>query len=272
MQAGQREHGFERSELLAAAPRNPGDSGFDPRNQPRQIVIANRHAIDLKPLVDAIQMRRGEQSGSQAVGAADAGAERRRAALAVRSRHHHRNALQPCAIDRERVEQLGHPRQANAVAVFRKVKHSTVPSPKTCDARSSGSDRPGRILPAAGSTGWRSPRSPASLPGRLRCPVNMSTAATRRPSAPGCLPRQLERGLRMRGFQHHRSPRAQIHPPGNVPAFALGQHGVERGVAVRRGEPAKVRGIARRRCARPADRGCELTPSPSTKGGYFRAE
>ncbi len=61
IQAGQREHGFKGAEFFMMSPRKLGDGGFDPRNfRPRQIVIANGRAIDLKPLVEAKQMRRGE--------------------------------------------------------------------------------------------------------------------------------------------------------------------------------------------------------------------
>ena len=63
--------------------------------------------------------------------------------------------------------------------------------------------------------------------------VNMSTAVTRSPSAPAVFPARRERRLGTRGFEHHRSPRAQIHPPGNFPTLALGQHGVERCITVR---------------------------------------
>ena len=47
MQAGQREQGFEGAELFAAALRDFGDGGFDPRRQPRQIVVADLGAVDL---------------------------------------------------------------------------------------------------------------------------------------------------------------------------------------------------------------------------------
>ena len=83
MQAGQREHRFKGAEFFVSPLRKLGDGGFDPQLQPRQRVVADRGAVDLKPFVEAIQMRRGEQSGSQAIGVGDAGAERRGAALAV---------------------------------------------------------------------------------------------------------------------------------------------------------------------------------------------
>jgi hypothetical protein len=109
--------------LFAAPRRDFGDRSLDPLIQPRQFDIADLGAIDLNPFVEAIQMRRGEQSGSQAVGAADAGAECRGRTLAVRSGDDHRNARQPRTIDGEGVEQFGHSAQANAVAEFRKIKH-----------------------------------------------------------------------------------------------------------------------------------------------------
>src|SRR5260370_35752358 len=44
------------------------------------------------------------------------------------------------------------------------------------------------------------------------------------------LSRQCERGLGTGGLEYHRSPRAQVDPPGNVPAFALARTGAERGL------------------------------------------
>ena len=154
MQAGQREQGFEGAELFTAPRRDFGDRGFNLLTQPGQIGIADPGAIDLNPFVEAIEVRRGEQRGLQAAGAADVGAERRGGALAVRSGNDHRDALQMRAIDAEGIEQIGHARQANAVAIFRKIKHPAIPWSKKCDARSSGSGRRGRIAPAGGSTGW----------------------------------------------------------------------------------------------------------------------
>src|ERR1019366_1925438 len=160
IKAGQRKQSLEGAEFFTPALRDFGNSGFDPRHQARQIIIANGRAIDLKPFVEAIQMRRGEHSGSQAVGAGDAGAEGRGRAFAVRTCHSDRIAREPCPIHRKGIEQVGHPRQTNVIPVFRKIKHSAVPWWKMCDARSSGSDRYDQIPPAAGSTGWSSPRSP----------------------------------------------------------------------------------------------------------------
>src|ERR1700738_192101 len=99
-------------------------------------------------------MRRGEQSRSQTIGAPDAGAERSGAALAVGPGHNDRIALKLCAIHRKGIEQVGHPCQTNAVAIFRKIKHPEVPWPKMYGARFSGSDRSGQIAPAAGSRAW----------------------------------------------------------------------------------------------------------------------
>src|ERR1700733_10737563 len=71
IQAGQGEHRFEGAKFLTAALRNSGNGRFDPRHQTRQIVIANGNTIDLKPFVETIEMRRGEQSGSLAIGASN---------------------------------------------------------------------------------------------------------------------------------------------------------------------------------------------------------
>ena len=95
--------------------------------QPREGVITDLGIVDPDPFVEAQQMRRGEEAGSQAIGAADRGAHRRRAALAVRAGHHDRVALQPGAIDAEHIEQFGQAREADAVAIFRQVKHSSNP-------------------------------------------------------------------------------------------------------------------------------------------------
>src|ERR1700721_1610389 len=98
------------------------DGGCDPAGQLVQRAICNRHAVDLKPLVDAKQMRRGEQASAQAIGLCDGGAKCRRRALAIRSGDRDRSFLQSGAVDREDFEQRGHPREANAFAVFRQVK------------------------------------------------------------------------------------------------------------------------------------------------------
>src|ERR1700722_16315447 len=98
------------------------------------MVIADRRAIDLEPFVEAIEMRRREQSRAHAMGAANAGAERGGRALAVRTGHDDRIALQPRAVHGENIEQRRQPGETNAVTVFRKIKHPTIPSPKTYDA------------------------------------------------------------------------------------------------------------------------------------------
>src|SRR5260370_35760244 len=46
---GEREHRLEGPELFTLALRDFADPGFHPRNQPRQIVIADIGAINLKP-------------------------------------------------------------------------------------------------------------------------------------------------------------------------------------------------------------------------------
>ena len=68
IQAGQREHGLKGAEFFAALPRNLRRWRLRSASQLRQRVIADRRAVDLKPFVEAVQMRRGEQSGSQAIG------------------------------------------------------------------------------------------------------------------------------------------------------------------------------------------------------------
>ena len=103
------------------------DGSLDPRFQASERVVADLDAVDLNPFVETKKMRGREEAGPQAIGAADARAHRRRAALAVRAGHHHRNALQPRAIDSERFQQFGHARQADAIAVFRQVEHYSNP-------------------------------------------------------------------------------------------------------------------------------------------------
>jgi len=123
IQAGQREQGLEGSELFASQPRDFGDGHLDPQLQPGQVVIADISAVDLKPFVETIQMRRSEQTGSQAAGVGDAGAERSGRAFAIGSRHHNRNTREPCPVHRKSVEQVCHPCQTNPITVFRKIKH-----------------------------------------------------------------------------------------------------------------------------------------------------
>ena len=155
MEAGQRKQRLERAELFAARCRNRliwrlrslASGARRPRRRSR------RHRPD--PLVETQQMRRGEEAGPQAIGAADRGAHRRRAALAVRAGHHHRMTLQPRAIDAERcpADSAMRARQMPS-PYFGRSNTRAVPSRKTCDARFSGSGRRGRIAPAGGSTGW----------------------------------------------------------------------------------------------------------------------
>ena len=127
VQAGQRKQRFEGAEFFADPLRDICDGSFDPQLQASERVVADLDAVDLNPFVETQQMRRREQAGPQAIGAADLSAHRRRAALAVRTRHHDRDALQPRAIDAERFQQSGHAREANAVAVFRQVEHYSSP-------------------------------------------------------------------------------------------------------------------------------------------------
>src|SRR6202007_2688656 len=97
------------------------------------------------------------------------------------ARDHHRDPLQPGPINREGMQQLRHSRQANTIAIFRKVKHYSNPmaqkvwrqifrmrSPRSDSSKSriDGLEFTSMILIAS-----RSP--PIS--------VNRSTAATRRP-------------------------------------------------------------------------------------------
>ncbi len=123
IQAGQRKQGLEGAEFFSATPRDFGDRHLDPRLQPRQLVIADIGAVDPNPFVPTIQMRRGEQTGSQATGAGDTGAERSGGAFAIGARHHNRNPREPGPVHRESVEQVCHPCQTNPVAVFWKIEH-----------------------------------------------------------------------------------------------------------------------------------------------------
>ena len=127
VQAGERKQRFEGAELFTETFRDIGKSGFDRRLQAGERVIADLDAIDLDPFVETIKVRGGEQAGPQAIGAADTGAHGCRAALAVRAGDHDRDALQPRAIDVERVQQFGHAREAKTVTVFRKIEHYSSP-------------------------------------------------------------------------------------------------------------------------------------------------
>ncbi len=103
------------------------DGSLDPQFQAGERIVADLDAVDLNPFVETKKVRGGEEAGPQAIGAADARAHRRRTALAVRAGHHHRDALQPRAIDSERFQQSGHAREADAIAVFREVEHYSSP-------------------------------------------------------------------------------------------------------------------------------------------------
>src|SRR6266481_1058797 len=67
------------------------------------------------------------------------------------------------------------------------------------------------------------------VPADIRKHVDRGDAKSKR--LDGIL-REYQRGLGTRGFEDHRSSCTQVHPPGNVPTFAFGQHDVERNVAV----------------------------------------
>ena len=127
MQAGECKQRLEGAELLAEMLRDLGNGGFDPQLQAGERVIADLNAVDPDPFVETKKVRGGEEAGPQAIGAADTGAHGRRAALAVRAGHHDRHALQPRAIDVERVQQLGHACEADAVAELRKAEHYSNP-------------------------------------------------------------------------------------------------------------------------------------------------
>ena len=128
MQAGEREQRFERAELFAEAFGDGGEGSFDRRFQAGERVVVDFDAIDLDPFVETIEVRGGEQAGAQAIGTADTGAHRCGTALAVRAGDHDRDALQSRAIDcRARSEPFGHAREAETVAVFRKVEHYSSP-------------------------------------------------------------------------------------------------------------------------------------------------
>src|SRR5258708_33563037 len=64
IQAGQCEQGLEGSEFFSGTLRYFGGSLLDPRLQPRQVVIADISAVDPKPFVPPIQMRRREHTSS----------------------------------------------------------------------------------------------------------------------------------------------------------------------------------------------------------------
>ena len=127
VEASEREQRFERAEFFAEPFRDLGDGGVDLPLQAVERVVVDVGTIDLNPFIETKQMRRREQAGAQAIGAADLSAHRRRAALAVRAGHHHRDALQPRAIDCERFQQRRHAREADAIAVFRQVEHYSSP-------------------------------------------------------------------------------------------------------------------------------------------------
>ena len=57
IEAGQREHGFERAEGWLRRADSPRNRGADPRSKLRQLAVADRRAVDLKPLIESIEVR-----------------------------------------------------------------------------------------------------------------------------------------------------------------------------------------------------------------------
>ena len=93
VEAGQRKQRFERAEFFAEPFRDLDDGSVNAPLQASERVVADHDAVDLDPLVETKKMRGGEEAAPQAIGAANARAHRRRAALAVRAGDHHRDAL-----------------------------------------------------------------------------------------------------------------------------------------------------------------------------------
>ena len=52
IETGQCEHGFERAKALVQPRRHPRNPGTDPRREIRQLGVADRRAVDLKPLIE----------------------------------------------------------------------------------------------------------------------------------------------------------------------------------------------------------------------------
>src|SRR6266404_339830 len=270
IQAGQREQGLEGSEFFSGTPRDFGYSLLDPRLQPRQVVIADISAVDLNPFVPTIQMRRGEQTGSQAIGACDAGAERRGRAFAIGPRHDNRNTRQPCPVHRERIEQVGHPCQANPVTVFWKVKHYSSPVAENvwCQIFRIRSPRPDSSSSRIEGLAFTSITRIAS--GSPPIPVNMSTAPTRSPSARAAL-------LASTGAASDGGASSIIVPP----ALRFMRPGIDQRSPLGSTMSSAASGVAETG-ERPRERNAsscainnspiDRTPSPDTNGGYFLAQ
>ena len=170
----------------------------------------------------------------------------------------------------KRVEQRRQPRQANAVAVFRQVKHSSSPiAEKVCRQifriRSPRPDCSSSRIDGLALTSMT--RIASALAADIREQVDGGDAEARARAT--ALPRQ-RRAPRFgaRRFKHHRAAGAQIHPPGNLPALALGQHDVERGVAGRR-QPAKGRGTRNAALCAVSRSRIVRTPSPINERRMF---
>ena len=127
MQAGKREQRFEGAEFFAETLRDVGDGGFDPELQARECVIADLDAVDLNPFVETEEMRRGEQAGAQAIGAADPA--HIAAVLPLPFEPVTTTELR-CSRTRSMAsafQQLRQARKADAVAIFRQIEHYSSP-------------------------------------------------------------------------------------------------------------------------------------------------
>src|SRR5467141_965042 len=270
IQAGQREQGLEGSEFFSGTPRDFGGSLLDPRLQPRQVVIADISAVDPNPFVPTIQMRRGEQTGSQAAAAGDTGAKRSGRAFAIGPRHDNGNTRKPCPVHRERIEQVGHPCQANPVTVFWKVKHYSSPVAENVwrqifRIRSPRPDSSSSRIEGLAFTSITRIAS-ASPP----IPVNMSTAATRSPSARAAF-------LANVGAASDGAASTTIVPP----ALRFIRPGISQRSPLGSTMSSEASGLAETG-ERPRERNASLcaikrspierTPSPDTNGGYFLAQ
>ena len=153
---------------------------------------------------------------------------------------------------------------------FGRSNTRAIPSRKKCDARFSGS---GRLRPDSSSSridGLEFTSITAVASGSPPMSVNRSTAATRSPSARTAFLAAADTAAGRRGLEHHRSSRAQVHPPGNLPALALRQARGRATVSLlgvtAAGESPRACKAAL--CAARRSR-IERTPSPSTNGRIF---
>ena len=215
-------------------------------------------------------MRRGEEPGPQAVGVADPGAHRRRAALAVRAGHHHRMSLKPRAIDSR-----ASPAIRPGVRGRRRRRISAGRTPEQ-------SHRGERVMPdfqdqiaAIGLLQQPDRRIGVDFDHRYGAglatdPTNRSTAATRSPSArvaPSPVHRRSEGG----DSNTIVPPALRFIRPGIFPPFAFRRHGVERGIVHRRRSWRQA--AARSTSLWAASNSRKVcTPSPITNGGALRAQ